>query len=873
MILTHPVGEREHKPQMTKMRANTDKAAASEHLRSFASSAVKSDAGLNRRVQPGVYADLEELVALQHRARGFSFLPRQPIHSLLSGRHASRLRGRGLNFEEIRRYLPGDDIRQIDWKATLRTRRTQSRVYTEERERTVLLLVDQRITMFFGSVKNMKSVTAAEAAALAAWRVLAQKDRIGALIFNDTRISEIRPQRSRATAMRILHAVLEQNHALSHGAGIQANPAMFNEALRRCSRLAKHDCLVCIISDGCGHDEESRRLLTRIAQHNDVVFAFVYDPLETALPDAGPLVFGDGVRQLEVDTGNRKLRNRYQETFAEERAAGRRFLLQRETPVLPLSTSEGVVEQLRHQLGKGRDDKMTPDPTSLDRLHDIVAPPPVPWWPPAPGWYFVLGILAVAGIALTIRGIHRWQSNRYRREALAEWQRLQPLLVADDTRAEALASLAELLKRTALSAFPRRRVASLTGDGVARVSRSHRIDFRFQNTRRCDPRICRLRLTPGCRHIQGSDRRSRRARPAMARAPPCGGTRMKAADERRSSAAYILPAPIGAPLAVQHRRIPGHANPRLSLAPRAARPAIARALAGPASPRTAPGTDRSIPRPSRRAQRIGKPGEGAVIMRGGWLRFLSILVAWVCTVLALARPQIIEPPVSKTIPVRDMLLAVDLSGSMATQDFTDAHGRKVDRLTAVKEVLDDFLAKRKGDRVGLIFFGSAPFVQAPFTEDLAVCRQLLDEAQVKMAGPQTAFGDALGLAITVFDRSSVKERVLIALTDGNDTASRVPPAKAAEIARDKGVVVHTISVGDPRAAGEDALDVDTLKNVASITGGIYAHAADRGQLDEIYRKLDAIETQKAETITHRPRRDVYWWPLAVALVITALNTR
>src|SRR5262249_45336819 len=154
-----------------------------------------------------------------------------------------------------------------------------------------------------------------------------------------------------------------------------------------------------------------------------------------------------------------------------------------------------------------------------------------------------------------------------------------------------------------------------------------------------------------------------------------------------------------------------------------------------------------------------------------------------------------------------------------TQDFMDAKGQKVDRLTAVKEVLDDFLAKRKGDRVGLIFFGSAPFVQAPITEDLQVCRKLLDEAQVKMAGPQTAFGDALGLAITVFDRSDVKDRVLIALTDGNDTASKVPPAKAAQIARDKGIVIHTISVGDPRAAGEDALDLDTLKSVATTTGG------------------------------------------------------
>lgn len=299
----------------------------------------------------GVYADLSELVALEHRARGFSFLPRQPVHSLLAGRHTSRLRGRGLDFEEIRRYQPGDDIRQIDWKVTVRTRKTHSRVYTEERERTVLLLVDQRVTMFFGSVRNLKSVTAAEAAALAVWRVISQKDRVGALVFNDSDITEIRPQRSRATAMRILGSVVEKNHALSLDAGISANPAIFNETLRRCERLAKHDCLVCIISDASGKDSESQRILTRIAAHNDVLFAFVHDPLETDLPDAGPLVFGDGTRQLEVDTASGKLRQRFRETFAAERAAGRRFLLQRETPVIPLTTAEEVATQLRHQLG------------------------------------------------------------------------------------------------------------------------------------------------------------------------------------------------------------------------------------------------------------------------------------------------------------------------------------------------------------------------------------------------------------------------------------------------------------------------------------------------------------------------------------------
>jgi len=279
-----------------------------------------------------------------------------------------------------------------------------------------------------------------------------------------------------------------------------------------------------------------------------------------------------------------------------------------------------------------------------------------------------------------------------------------------------------------------------------------------------------------------------------------------------------------------------------------------------------------VPFLSRLAVETGEePGLGAIVMHGRWLRTISVTLGWICIVVALARPQVIEPPITKNVPVRDLLLAIDLSGSMETRDFKNAKGQTVDRLTAVKQVLDDFLAKRKGDRVGLILFGTAPFVQAPFTEDLKVCRELLDEAQVKMAGPQTAFGDALGLAITLFKRSQVKSRVLIALTDGNDTSSKVPPVKAAEIAKDNGIVIHTVAVGDPRAAGEDALDEETLKNVATTTGGSYAHADDHAQLAAIYQQLDRLETHKVETVSHRPKRDVFWWPLAAGLVIGVLQ--
>lgn len=262
------------------------------------------------------------------------------------------------------------------------------------------------------------------------------------------------------------------------------------------------------------------------------------------------------------------------------------------------------------------------------------------------------------------------------------------------------------------------------------------------------------------------------------------------------------------------------------------------------------------------------PASGAVVLRRSWLASLCLIAAWGCLVVALARPQLLEPPISRTVPVRDLLLAVDLSGSMQTKDFRDANGQTVDRLAAVKQVLDGFLSRRQGDRVGLLVFGNAPFVQAPFTQDLEVCRELLAETRVGMAGPKTAMGDAIGLAATIFERSEVEERVLIVLTDGNDTGSLVPPQKAAEVAKDKKITVYTVAVGDPKAAGEEKLDETTLKQVAETTGGTYSHAGSREELEAIYQRLDQLPTRPAPTLTHRPRRDLFAWPLALGMFLS-----
>lgn len=312
----------------------------------------------SRHQEPGgVYADLDELIRLRYKAQGFSFLPRQPVHSILAGRHASRLRGRGLNFEELRKYLPGDDIRNIDWKVTARLRDPYVRVYTEEKDRPTLLVVDQRLSMFFGSRRAMKSVVAAEAAALSAWRVLSVGDRVGAIVFSDDEIVEISPHRSEDRVMQVIGAVVKQNHRLkvsrrgSSDHVPSANASQLNKALERAVRSATHDFLVCLITDAHGADPDTVRLVTSLSAHNDVLTLFVYDKLEANLPDAGRLVMSEGDMQLEVNTSDARLRKRHQDGFEERVERIRQISRTRAIPVLPIETSRGVAEQVRELLG------------------------------------------------------------------------------------------------------------------------------------------------------------------------------------------------------------------------------------------------------------------------------------------------------------------------------------------------------------------------------------------------------------------------------------------------------------------------------------------------------------------------------------------
>jgi len=245
-------------------------------------------------------------------------------------------------------------------------------------------------------------------------------------------------------------------------------------------------------------------------------------------------------------------------------------------------------------------------------------------------------------------------------------------------------------------------------------------------------------------------------------------------------------------------------------------------------------------------------------------------VIWALVVLAFARPVFVEPPIEKVQPARDLLLALDLSQSMDERDFFDPAGRRIARVQAVRDVVADFVKRRPGDRIGLIAFGDAPYPLAPFTMDHAVVETTIGETLPGMAGPRTAFGDAIGLAIKMFDESQAQQKVLIVLTDGNDTASRMPPERAAEIAKDRKVVVHTVGIGNPNASGEDKLDTATLQRTAATTGGRYFFGADQKQLEAVYAELDRITPHDEKTLSWRPKRELFMWPLGAAVALAIL---
>jgi Ca-activated chloride channel family protein len=255
--------------------------------------------------------------------------------------------------------------------------------------------------------------------------------------------------------------------------------------------------------------------------------------------------------------------------------------------------------------------------------------------------------------------------------------------------------------------------------------------------------------------------------------------------------------------------------------------------------------------------------------RNHWQLLLNVLV-WALILLAAARPVFVEKPIERQQPVRDLMLAIDLSQSMETEDFTNANGEKINRLAAVKEVVQGFIDKRKDDRLGLIVFGTGAYPQAPLTLDHASLSLLLADTGIGMAGPNTAIGDAIGLSLKLLDKAHEQEKVLILLTDGNDTSSAITPDHAAEMAANKGVIIHTIGIGDPSASGEAKVNLSALEQIAKTTGGQFFRAEDRNALDQVYSTLDRLTPHQVKTLSHQPQRELFYWPLGAAVALFGL---
>ncbi|MDQ6629932.1 MAG: VWA domain-containing protein [Pseudomonadota bacterium] len=260
-------------------------------------------------------------------------------------------------------------------------------------------------------------------------------------------------------------------------------------------------------------------------------------------------------------------------------------------------------------------------------------------------------------------------------------------------------------------------------------------------------------------------------------------------------------------------------------------------------------------------------------------RLAVAVCAWLLLVVAAARPQHVGETVHLPVAGRSIMLAVDLSGSMQTPDMQS--GREmVSRLGAVKAVAGDFIHRRVGDRLGLILFGDQAYVQAPLTFDRSTVHTLLDEAQIGLAGQQTAIGDAIGLAIKRLREEPVGNRVLILLTDGASNSGSVDPLKAADLAAQQGVRIYTIGVGADEAAvpgpfgliqqAPSDLDQNALKAIAQKTGGRYFRASDVASLADIYGLLDKVEPRSKDEQSWRPVEDLYLWPLGAALLLSVL---
>ena len=301
----------------------------------------------------GAYADLNELIALRFPARQLQLGRRNRALSALAGPNKSNFRGRGIDFEEVRNYQPGDDIRTIDWRVTARTGSAHTKLFREERERPVLVVVDQRSNMFFGSSHCFKSVLGAQLASLIAWSALDAGDRVGGLVFNGVEHREIRPRRSRKTVLALLSQVAAYNRDLPLPEPSAEDS--FADMLSNLRRIARPGSSLFLVSDFYGSSQEhAREHLFQLAQHTELTAIACSDPLESRLPRAGKYAVTDGTERSELHTADGKLRRAYERRFQQRREVLTQDLLRLGIPMLQASTDRAPFTLLQQFYGDAR---------------------------------------------------------------------------------------------------------------------------------------------------------------------------------------------------------------------------------------------------------------------------------------------------------------------------------------------------------------------------------------------------------------------------------------------------------------------------------------------------------------------------------------
>lgn len=293
-----------------------------------------------------IYTNFKQLVKFKYLPSLFSLSPYDNGGGLMSGRHLSKFRGRGLNFEEFRHYHEGDDIRAMDWRVTLRSRKPHVRVYSEEKELPVIVILDQRKSMFFSSQEVMKSVVASQLAALSVWQVLKESDRIGCLIFNDQSQQYFAPQRGMAHALRIMQCINDYNQQLSAETMVsKSSNESLQQSLVNVQKRNFKGALIMMLTDFNGFDELSKKQLQTLQQDNDVLAIAIKDPLEEKLNQALSFYATDGLKQVNLTQPSPRLIERYQQHNHRQQKKIKHTFAGRLTPFIEVGTNgEHLIE-------------------------------------------------------------------------------------------------------------------------------------------------------------------------------------------------------------------------------------------------------------------------------------------------------------------------------------------------------------------------------------------------------------------------------------------------------------------------------------------------------------------------------------------------